>query len=197
MLVNLKWSSIKRAPTDRNTYTVHILCASHLEWGICVKIILFSWFFFPSGSPFSKTVSDLTGSVGFLRQFKNNISSVLSLLYGPMLIAKQLLEKTIALSILTFLSKMMYLLFNTLSSFPSKEQESFNFMAAVTVKPEKIKSVTASNFSPSVCYKVMGPDAMTLVFFNVEFQASLYTKEFTIISTCQITNIYLLHTPKS
>ena len=72
----------------------------------------------------------------------------------------------------------MYLLFNTLSSFPSKEQESFNFMAAVTVKPEKIKSVTASNFSPSVCYKVMGPDAMILVFLmlsqTVQFKSVAY-----------------------
>ena len=31
------------------------------------------------------------------------------------------------------------------------------------------KSVTASTFSPSVCHEVMGPDAMILVFLNVEF----------------------------
>ena len=45
--------------------------------------------------------------------------------------------KPIALTIQTFVSKVMSLLFNTLSrfvhSFPSKEQASLNFMAAVTI----------------------------------------------------------------
>ena len=43
--------------------------------------------------------------------------------------------KPIALTIWTFVSKVMSLLFNTLSlrSFSSKEQVSFNFMAAVTI----------------------------------------------------------------
>ena len=41
---------------------------------------------------------------------------------------------------------------------------SFNFMAAVTIcrtlETPKIKSVTVSIVSPSVCHEVMGPDAM-------------------------------------
>ena len=45
---------------------------------------------------------------------------------------------------------------------------SFNFMAAVTICSDfgvpKIKSVTVSTVSPSICYEVMGPDAMILVF---------------------------------
>ena len=48
-------------------------------------------------------------------------------------------------------------------SFSSKEQASFNFMAVVTIcsdlEPKKIKSVSVS---PSICHKVMGPDAMVL-----------------------------------
>ena len=43
---------------------------------------------------------------------------------------------------------------------PSKEHVSFNFMAAVTVpsdlEPKKIKSVTVSIVSPSICHEVMG-----------------------------------------
>ena len=39
--------------------------------------------------------------------------------------------------------------------------------SAVTLEPKKIKSV--STFPPSICYEVMGPDAMILFFFNVEF----------------------------
>ena len=36
--------------------------------------------------------------------------------------------------------------------------------STVILEPEKIKSVTASTFAVSVCYEVMGPDAMILVF---------------------------------
>ena len=41
--------------------------------------------------------------------------------------------KTIALTIWTFVGKVISLLFNMLSSFSSKEQASFNFLAAVTI----------------------------------------------------------------
>ena len=36
--------------------------------------------------------------------------------------------------------------------------------SAVILEPKKIKSVTVSIVSPSVCHEVMGPDAMILVF---------------------------------
>ena len=36
--------------------------------------------------------------------------------------------------------------------------------SAVTLKPKKIKSITASTFPLSVCHAMMGPDAMILVF---------------------------------
>ena len=36
--------------------------------------------------------------------------------------------------------------------------------SAVILEPKKIKSVTVSIVSPSICYEVMGPDAMILVF---------------------------------
>ena len=54
-------------------------------------------------------------------------------------------------------------------SFPSKEQASFSFMTAVTIHSDfadqkKIKSLTVSIVSPSICHEVMGLDAMILVF---------------------------------
>ena len=68
--------------------------------------------------------------------------------------------KTIALTRWTFVGKVMSLIFNTLSrchNFSSKEQESFNFMAAVTICSDfgapNIKSVTVSIVSPSICKK--------------------------------------------
>ena len=36
--------------------------------------------------------------------------------------------------------------------------------SAVILEPKKIKTVTVSTFSPSICHEVMGPDAMILVF---------------------------------
>ena len=80
--------------------------------------------------------------------------------------------KTIALTIQIFVCRVMSLLFNKLSrfviAFRPKEQESFNFMAAVTIHSDfgtqKIKSVSASTFSLSICHEGMGWDAMILVF---------------------------------
>ena len=40
----------------------------------------------------------------------------------------------------------------------------FQSPSAVILEPPKIKSVTISTVSPSVCHEVMGPDAMILVF---------------------------------
>ena len=81
-------------------------------------------------------------------------------------------RKTIALTRWTFVGKVMSLLFNMLSmfviAFSPKEQESFNFIATVTVHSDfgakKIKSVTVSIVSPSICNEVMGLDAMIFVF---------------------------------
>ena len=52
---------------------------------------------------------------------------------------------------------------------------SFNFMAAVTIhsdfwSPPKIKSVTVSTFSPSICHGVMGLGAMILVSLMLNFK---------------------------
>ena len=41
--------------------------------------------------------------------------------------------------------------------------------STVILEPKKIKSVTVCNGSPSICYEVMGPDAIILAFLNVEF----------------------------
>ena len=70
--------------------------------------------------------------------------------------------------------KVMSLLCNTLSrfviAFLPRSKLSFNYRTAVTkMEPKKIKYVTASTFSPSFCREVMGPGAMVLVFYNVEF----------------------------
>ena len=62
---------------------------------------------------------------------------------------------------------------------------SFNFMAAVTIcsdfRAQKIKSVTASIFSPSICHEVMGQDTMILVFLLLNFKPAFSLSSFTLI----------------
>ena len=85
--------------------------------------------------------------------------------------------KTIALTRQTSVDKVMSLLFNMLSSFvilflPRSKLLLISWLlssSAVILEAKKIKSVTVSIVSPSLCHEVMGPDAMIFVFFNVEF----------------------------
>jgi len=45
------------------------------------------------------------------------------------------------------------------------------------LETKKIKSVTVTTFSPSICHEMMGPDTMIFFFFffNIELQASFFT----------------------
>ena len=80
--------------------------------------------------------------------------------------------KTIALTIQTFISKVMSLLFNTLSRFttvflPRSKCLLISWLqslSTVILEPKKIKFATVSVFSPSICHEVIGPDAMILIF---------------------------------
>ena len=84
--------------------------------------------------------------------------------------------KTIALIKQTFVGKVMSLLFNMLSrlvtAFLPKSKclliSWLQSLSAVNLEPKKIKSVTVSIVSLSVCQEVMGPDTMFLV-LNVHF----------------------------
>ena len=75
--------------------------------------------------------------------------------------------KTIALTIWTFVGKVKSLLFNTLSRFviaflPRSKRLLISWLqslSAVILEPQKIKSLTVS---PSICYEVMGLDALSL-----------------------------------
>ena len=45
----------------------------------------------------------------------------------------------------------------------------------VILEPKKIKSVTVSIFSPSICHEVIGLDAMILVFWMLSLKGSFFT----------------------
>ena len=84
--------------------------------------------------------------------------------------------KTTALTLRIFVGKVISLLFNTPSKFViallSRKCLLISWLqspSAVILEPKKIKSLTVSIVSPSICHEVMGPDAMIFVFLNVEF----------------------------
>ena len=80
--------------------------------------------------------------------------------------------KTIALTRRTFVSKVMTLLFSMLSRLamtflPRNKHLLISWLqslSAMILELPKIKSVTVSIVSPSICHEVMGLDAMILVF---------------------------------
>ena len=94
--------------------------------------------------------------------------------------------KTIALTRRTFVGKVMSLLFNILSRFvitflPRSKRLLISWLqspSAVILEPNKIKSVTVSTISPSICHEVMGPDAMILVFWMLSFKPTFSLSSF-------------------
>ena len=78
--------------------------------------------------------------------------------------------KTITLTIKTFVSKVISLIFNMLSRLVIVFLQGASILiswlqspSAVILEPKKIKSLTVFTVSPSICYDVMGQDAMILV----------------------------------
>ena len=80
--------------------------------------------------------------------------------------------KTIALIIWTYVSKVMCLLFNTLSRFVIAILSRSKLLlilwlqsrSALISETKKMKSDTVSTFSPSICHQVIWLDAMIFVF---------------------------------
>ena len=105
-------------------------------------------------------------------RFKSINSLVLSFLDSPTLTSINDYWKTIALTRWTFVSKVMSLLFNTLSRLvrvflPRSKCLLISWLQSASeeiLEPTKIKSLTVSIIFPSICHEVMGLDAMILVF---------------------------------
>ena len=97
--------------------------------------------------------------------------------------------KNIALTRQNFVSKVMSLLFNMLSrlviSFiPRIKHLLISWLlspSAVILETKKIKSVTVSIVSPSICHEVMGLDAMIFIFWMLSFKPAISLSSFTFI----------------
>ena len=90
--------------------------------------------------------------------------------------------KGIALTRWTFVGKVKSLLFNTLSSLviaflPRSKCLLISWLhsiSAMILELKKIKSVTVSIVSPPICHVVMGPSAMILVFWILNFKSTFF-----------------------
>ena len=121
---------------------------------------------------------DLLAVQGTLKSLLQHHSSKASVLQWSAFFILQLSHpymttgKTIVLTRWTFVGKVMSLLFNMLPSLviaflPRSKCLLISWLqspSAVILEPPKIKSLTVSIVSPSICHDVMGPDAMILVF---------------------------------
>ena len=106
-------------------------------------------------------------------------------------------RKTIALNTRTFVDKVMSLLFNTLSRLvitflPRSKRLLISWLqspSTVILEPPKVKSVTVSTVSPSICHEVMGPDAMILVSWMLSFKPTFSLSSLTFIKRLFSQNI--------
>ena len=97
--------------------------------------------------------------------------------------------KAIALTIWTFVSKVMSLLFNILTRFVIVFLSRSKYLliswllssSAMILEPKKIESVTVSIVFPPICHEVMGLDAMILVFWMLNFKPDFSLSSFTFI----------------
>ena len=117
------------------------------------------------------------GTLKSLLQHHNSKASILqhsAFFIGQLSHLYMTTEKTIALTRQTSVSKVISLLSNTVSrlvkAFLSRSKclliSWLQSPFAVILEPPKVKSLTVSIVSTSICHELMGPDAMIL---NVEF----------------------------
>ena len=96
--------------------------------------------------------------------------------------------KATVLTIQKFVSKVMSLLINVLSRFftvflPWSKHLLISWLQSLStliLEPKKIKSVTASTFSPSICHKVLDLDSMILVFWMLSCKSDFSLSSFTL-----------------
>ena len=125
---------------------------------------------------------DLLAVQGALKSHLQHHSSKASILWCSAFFIVQLSHlylttgKTMTLTRWTFFGNVISLLFNMLSRLvitflPRRKRLLISWLQSpfvVILEPKKIKAITVSIVSPSICHEVMGPDAMIFVFLLVE-----------------------------
>ena len=138
---------------------------------------------------------DLLAVQGTLKSLLQHHSSKASIFWRSAFFTIQLSHaymttgKTIALTRWTFIGKVISLLLNmpsrlVITFLPRSKCLLISWLqspSAVIMEPRKIKSDTVSTVSPSICYEVMGQDAMIFVFWMLSFKPTFSLSSFTFI----------------
>ena len=154
--------------------------ALHIRWP---KYWSFSFSISPSNEhpgliSFRMDCLDLLAVQGALKSLLQRHSSKASILLCSAFFIVQLshpymtTEETIALTRWTFVGKVMFLLFNMFSRLvitflPRSKSLLISWLqspSAVILEPKKIKSLTVSTVSPSICHEVTRADTIIFVF---------------------------------
>ena len=191
----ISFSSCPQSFPESGSFPMSQLC---IRWP---KYWSFSFNFSPSNEhpgliSFRMDWLDLLAVQGTLKSLLQHHSSKASMLRHSAFFIVQLSHpymttgKTIALTRQTFVDKVMSLLFNrsrlVITFLPKSKCLLISWMqtpSVVILEPPKIKSVTVSTVSPSICHEVMGPDAMILVFWMLSFKPTFLLSSFTFIKT--------------
>ena len=169
----------------------------HMRWP---KYWSFSFSIIPSKEilgliSFTMDWLDLLAVQGTLKSLLQHHSSKAPVLRRSAFVTVQLSHpymstgKTIALTRRTFVGKVMPLLLKMLSKLvitflPRSKCLLISWLqspSAVILEPQKIKSDTVSTVSPSISHEVMGPDAMTFVFWMLSFKPTFSLSSFTFL----------------
>ena len=108
----------------------------------------------------------ITQGPGWFATFPPRASHLLKFTF-PAAFAASLCWRSLA-SLLLFVHTAHVLLISWLQS-----------QSAVILEPKKIKSVTVSIVSPSICHEMMGPDATIFVFWMLSFKPAFSLTSFT------------------
>ena len=137
---------------------------------------------------------DLLAVQGILKSLLQHHTSKASILRCSAFFTVQLSHpymttgKTIALTRWTFVGKVMSLLFNILSRLviaflPRSKHLLISWLqspSAVILEPKKVKFLTLSIVSPSICHEVMGTEAMIFIFWMSSFKPTFSLSSFTL-----------------
>ena len=166
----------------------------------CSKYWSFSYSFSPSNEYsglFSFRVDwfDLLAAKGTLKSLVKNHGSKASIPQCSAFFMIQLTHpymttgRTVVLTRWNFVSKVISLVFNTLSRFftvflPGSKCLLISWLQSQTtviLEPKKMKSFTVSIVSPSICHEVMGMDAKIFIFWMLSFKPPFPLSYFTFV----------------
>ena len=166
-----------------NEFVLHIRWPKYSASPSVLPMYSQDWF------PLGLTGLNSQQSKGLSRVFSSISSSALSLLYSLTFISVHDYWKSMALTIQTFVSKVMSLILNALSrfviAFLSKSKQLLiswlTSLSTVIVETKKIKSITTFTFSLSICHEMMRPNDINFFFLMLSFKPAFSLSSFTFI----------------